>query len=78
MTEEQLRTLAELVLVNDARLTKITAFLMTLTDDLLAVLPPDYDSIALIHHKEQLAALVQQSEASMDEARKYFGLPPEN
>jgi hypothetical protein len=78
MTEEQLKTLAEMVLVNDSRLTHIVALYQQLVEDVLPLLPEKENAIRLRSELEQLSALVRDADAARPQIRTYFGLPDEN
>jgi hypothetical protein len=77
MTEEQLKTLADLVLTNDSRLTHLVSLYQQLVESFLPLLPEKESTILLVHQLEQLSGAVQASVAARKQARIYFGLPDE-
>ena len=75
MTEQQLKVLAELVIVNDARITELSNILHSWIEqaiDASAAAPPNAN--ALRSYIEQLEALSRDAEVARVEARKFFGL----
>ena len=79
MTDEQLKVLAELLIVNDSRLTVLSDILNGMLEreiDRGDADAPNANSVR--HHIEQLAALSRDSESARKQAREYFGLPPES
>lgn len=74
MTNQQLKVLAELVLVNDERLTVLSDLLMQVINDLENSLPEHYYAGVLIHSREQLDALSEASKDSREKLRKFFDL----
>lgn len=78
MTDEQLKSLAELVLVNNARITALSEFVNKWAEISLPLFPAESPvskrALALLSSFEQQEASAKQSEAAMGDARKFFGL----
>lgn len=71
MNEEKIKTLAELVLVQNSTIKS----LVQINVGMIESLPSTQKNISLIHDLEQLSALCVESENSVADARRYFGLP---
>jgi hypothetical protein len=80
MTDKQLKMMAELILVSDARITALTELLNQWIEISLHQFPPGSKAskraLALLSSFEQQEALAKVAEKERKEARKFFGLEP--
>jgi hypothetical protein len=78
MTDEQLKTLAELVLITDERLTVLESRLNNWIEISLSLFPKDSAAAQsaglLISGFEQSEALERDAKAAREQTREFFGL----
>ena len=75
MTDSQFKELAELVLVNDKRLTLISGLVLTLVEQVVDAAPSGATHANLLRANiDQLSALSRDSLATHAEVRRRFGL----
>ena len=78
MTDEQLKTLAELILINEERLTALESRLNLWREISLSLFPKDSAAAQsaglLISGFEQSEALARDAKIAREQTRKFFGL----
>lgn len=76
MTDEQLKTLAELVLLNDARICNLQEYARGIHKLCLERFGEHDHLLKSLHGFDNLAALEELAVVERAKAREYFGLPP--